>query len=280
MDAQRLVFDVGMHIGEDTEFYLSRGCRVVGVEANPELLPLLRQKFCSELKRGQLHIVDKAISNASGTVPFALNSQRSIHGSISTKFIERGKSLGSGFNFVEVETVLFEDILREYGTPYYLKIDIEGMDMVCVEALHRVAQRPRYISLESAVTSAVAEVEDGFSELAHLWMLGYRHFKYVDQAALEKFGNTLLQVEGPPMRYTYRKDSSGPFGEESPGEWCEIGSGLKQMRRLIYYQNALGSGGRHHKRAWSKVGRRLRRYVKRLPCHSWYDLHARLDSPI
>ena len=31
---RRLIFDVGMHKGEDTEFYLSRGHEVVGVEAN------------------------------------------------------------------------------------------------------------------------------------------------------------------------------------------------------------------------------------------------------
>lgn len=279
MDAQKLVFDVGMHLGEDTEFYLSRGCRVVGVEANPELLPRLRERFGSELKNGQLHIVERAISKTAGTVQFAVNSERSVHGSISPKFIDRGTGLGSEFNFVEVETVLFEDILREYGTPYYLKIDIEGMDMACIEALHRVGRRPRYVSLESAVTSATAEVEGGFSELAHLWVLGYRRFKYVDQAALSKLEGTLLQAEGPPMQYAYRKESSGPFGEESPGEWREIDAALRQMRQFIRYQNAYGFGGRYSRRLWSKVGRRIRRYVKRLPSHSWYDLHARLDSP-
>ena len=276
MEGQRLVFDVGMHMGEDTEFYLSRGCRVIGVEGNPELLPVLRKKFSSELERGQLHIVDKAISHTPGKVRFAINFDKTVWGSIVPRFIKRGKCLGGEIKYIDAEAILFDDVLREYGTPYYLKIDIEGMDMACVEALHRMRERPRYLSLESAVTSAIAEVEDGFSELAHLWVLGYRHFKYVDQAALAKIAGTLLQSEGPPIRYTYYKESSGPFGEESPGEWLEIDAALKQMRRLIRYQNAFGLEGRHSRKLFSKAGRRLRRYLKRLPSHSWYDLHARL----
>jgi FkbM family methyltransferase len=267
-----------MHMGEDTEFYLSRGCRVVGVEPNPELLPLLQQKFCSQLKSGQLHIVDRAISRAAGTAQLAVIEDKSIHSSTSPAFIERSKNLGFGMNFFEVQTVAFEDILHKYGTPYYLKIDIEGMDMACVEALHCVAQRPRYVSFESSVTMATAKVEDRFSEFAHLWVLGYRHFKYVDQAALGNLENTLLQEEGPPLRYTYRKNSSGPFGEESPGKWCEIDTGLKQMQWHIRCQNTLGLGGPHSMRVWSRVGRRIRRIAKRLPSHSWYDLHARLGG--
>jgi FkbM family methyltransferase len=268
-----------MHLGEDTEFYLSRGCRVVGVEPNPELLPLLREKFCSELKSGRLHIVDRAISRAAGTAQLAVINAGSIHSSISPRFIERSKNLGFRMNFIEVQTVPFEDILHEYGTPYYLKIDIEGMDMACVEALHCVPQRPRYVSFESSVTMATAKVEDRFSEFAHLWVLGYRQFKYVDQASLGNLENTLLQAEGPPMRYTYRKNSSGPFGEEAPGEWCEIDEGLKQMRWHIRCQNAVGLGEPHSTRVLSKVGRQIRRIAKRLPSHSWYDLHARLGSP-
>jgi len=32
-----LVFDIGMHNGDDTAYYLARGYRVVAVEANPSM---------------------------------------------------------------------------------------------------------------------------------------------------------------------------------------------------------------------------------------------------
>ena len=35
---KNLIFDIGMHIGQDTEFYLKKGFCVVAVEANPKLV--------------------------------------------------------------------------------------------------------------------------------------------------------------------------------------------------------------------------------------------------
>ena len=32
-----LIFDVGLHHGDDAAYYLSKGFRVVGIEANPQL---------------------------------------------------------------------------------------------------------------------------------------------------------------------------------------------------------------------------------------------------
>ena len=271
---RRLIFDLGMHRGEDTEFYLNRGHDVVGVEANPQLAQLLQAKFSSEISSGQLHLVDKAIADQPGKARFAINSVNSVWGTMSQAFIDRNQQLGATSEFIEVDTVSLDDLIRAYGTPYYLKADIEGMDLTCVKALHRVAVRPRYVSVESAVTSSVAEIETAFDELAHLWVLGYRHFKYVDQARLRRLNGTLLDVEGLPLRYVYRQDSSGPFGEESPGKWRSIGSALIRMRALIFYQNTIGLGGRHHRALGSRVGRRLYRYVNQ--SHSWYDLHARM----
>jgi FkbM family methyltransferase len=274
--AEKLVYDVGMETGDDTAFYLSRGCRVVGIEANPYLFPMLKERFAAELKQGLLYIINKAVSNVSGTVQFAANRDRTQFSSMATDFIERYANQGDKLDFIEVEVVSLADILRRYGIPYYLKIDVEGMDMACVETLHSFNERPQYLSLESCVTSGIAEFEKAFSELAHLWVLGYRHFKYVDQAALGELGGRLLQAEGTSIHYKHRHGNSGPFGEEAPGTWLDIEHTLHAMRRHIGYQNTLGFGGKRSKRFLSKIGNRLRRYSKGLPSHSWYDLHARM----
>ena len=59
---RRLVYDVGMHRGEDTEFYLRRGFDVIGIEANPQLVEMLREKFRSEIRTGRVTIIGKAIA--------------------------------------------------------------------------------------------------------------------------------------------------------------------------------------------------------------------------
>jgi FkbM family methyltransferase len=275
----RLVFDIGMHQGEDTEFYLSRGCNVVGIEANPLLVSQLREKFATEIASGRVRIVDKAIAEKPGRVAFTIDASQSIWGSISPSFIERNRLWADAKNaanqVVEVESTTLDELIRAYGTPYFMKVDIEGMDMACIRALHHCRSKPRYLSIESTVTSAVTSVESGFDELAHLWVLGYRHFKYVDQNLLPRLDGSTLDREGPSMRYQYRGHSSGPFGEESPGAWLSIGPTLRRMRALVRYQNAIGPGGRYYHTLASKIGRRVYQVLRRRT-HSWYDLHARL----
>lgn len=45
-----LIYDVGLHRGEDTDFYLKKGFHVVALEANPELVVLqdsLQGRYCA-----------------------------------------------------------------------------------------------------------------------------------------------------------------------------------------------------------------------------------------
>jgi hypothetical protein len=45
---QALVFDIGLHNGDDTSYYLDLGYRVVGVEANPLLASRCTQQLIAE----------------------------------------------------------------------------------------------------------------------------------------------------------------------------------------------------------------------------------------
>jgi len=51
-----LIYDVGMHNGDDTHYYLLKGAKVVGVEANPALHIALRDRFAGAINSGQLHL--------------------------------------------------------------------------------------------------------------------------------------------------------------------------------------------------------------------------------
>lgn len=57
-----LIFDVGLHRGEDTEYYLKKGFRVIGFEADAELIKYCRQKFATEIQNGLRHIIEGAIA--------------------------------------------------------------------------------------------------------------------------------------------------------------------------------------------------------------------------
>lgn len=263
-----LIIDVGMHDGEDTAFYLHKGFDVVAVEADPQMVEQCRARFASELEEGRLRIFPVAVAEQEGTLRLGVTDDTGWN-SASPEVIARNEGAGAEYRFVDVPAVPFASILDEVGTPHFLKIDIEGADMLCVKALRDVPEdeRPTYVSIESEVTQAAATAENVFDELAWLWTLGYRRFKYVNQ-------RTLPDLAYPG--YTFTTYSSGPFGEEAEGRWLGIGAAQRQAELLRVRHQLTGFGGRWDHTRPSKLYRRVARRLGRP--YPWFDLHAKLGE--
>ena len=69
MRRNNLVFDVGLHRGEDTRFYLAKGFDVVAVEAMPDLARRAAEELRDYVDSGQLVIENVAIAEEAGPFP-------------------------------------------------------------------------------------------------------------------------------------------------------------------------------------------------------------------
>ena len=144
-----LIYDVGMHKGEDTEFYLKKGFRVIAVEAMPSFCAEVKDRLSADVTAQRLTIVSGAIAERPGTIPFYVNPN-SVWGTTQQSWSERNERLGlKSSGVIEVPALDFADLLRKHGVPHYLKVDIEGADLLCLEALKGGDLRPRHISIES-----------------------------------------------------------------------------------------------------------------------------------
>jgi len=153
--------------------------------------------------------------------------------------------------------------------PYYLKIDIEGADLLCLKSLENFEEISKYVSIEAGLNS----FEETFSELSLLWNLGYRKFKIVNQAM-----NYIIKCSNPPLEvayvdYNFDGTCSGPFGEEAPGTWMNIEDIFVNYRRLLKEQKYFGANGKMYPTVFHKVYEVL----KREPA-GWYDFHAKLEQ--
>src|SRR4051812_16556885 len=128
-----MIIDVGMHTGKDTEFYIKKGFRVNAIEANPDLAGKVEARLAKYLADGRLRIHKVAVAEHAGTVKFWMNDQKDDWGTTSQDFLDRNLKQGTTAREITVESRKFEDILDECGTPYYLKIDIEGSDLLCLK---------------------------------------------------------------------------------------------------------------------------------------------------
>jgi len=150
-----LIYDVGLHHGEDTVYYLKKGFRVVAFEAEPDNVRICKERFGQFIDRGQLTIVEGAIVDSDwlkagrSTVTFYKNQEVSVWGTVSTDWAERNTRLGTLLTRIEVKAVSFEEALRQHGVPHYMKIDIEGAEADVAEVpFSAVSDRLKTVVME------------------------------------------------------------------------------------------------------------------------------------
>ncbi len=277
---KNLVYDVGMHKGEDTDYYLKKGFSVVGFEADPDLAAHCRRRFSDEIQNGKVTIVEGAIVDRPRgeakikTIKFYRNKDNSVWGTVADVWVHRNESLGTSNEIIEVPIVNFSDRLEQYGIPYYLKIDIEGMDTVCLRALLHFEHKPHYISAESEKVSFAKLIE----ELDLFTQLGYTRFKAVQQFGISHQKEPNPSKERRYVGYQFQEGSSGLFGEDLPGKWKNYKQILNEYKTIFLLYKLFGDYGKLNIYLFGKALRRVLWMLSRKPIPGWYDTHAKHSS--
>ncbi len=271
IDSAELIFDVGFNIGQDSQFYLAEGHRVVAIEADPTLAEKGRQRFHAEVASGQLTLVNIGVAAEEGSADFWICEGKPEFNSFFREIAARD---GYSHHKITVPTTRFATLIGTYGTPHFLKIDIEGHDMLCLAGLDS-QHLPAYLSIESEcpLDGQNASVEDGIRVLRALHDLGYRNFKLIDQLDFQSLSlppslNQRMQrfseqyLLRPPLRNirgTYRLSQhlmpkprlerkfrrvfplgcSGVWGEDTPGAWLGYADAERAYRyyRDVHFRN-------------------------------------------
>lgn len=270
-----LIYDVGLHHGQDTDFYLKKGFEVVAFEANPENAALCREKFADALAAGRLTLVEGAIveNPMQKQVRFYRNRDHSLWGSTSEDWAYRNEVMGTSNEIIEVEAINFADCLKKYGIPFYLKADIVGSEMICIRALLEFENKPDYISIRSEKV-IFRRLEEEFLLFEQL---GYDNFKAIEQ----HFADLRLPIEssgGEKIKYSFAEGASGPFGEETIGKWKPREQVLKDYRKIFVLYWLFGD---YSYLIQSERGKQFLKQLERVARRSlpsWYDTHARHSS--
>jgi FkbM family methyltransferase len=279
-----LIFDVGMHKGEDTDFYLKKGFTVIAFEANPDLVGHCKVRFQDPIASGRLLIVEGAIASAEAgeTITFYKNERVSVFGTTFANLAARNAGMfGARSVKIEVPRTDIETAFQVYGIPFYLKIDIEGADTLVLGALAKLDGRPQFLSFETDITDA-KNFKNLISELELVHDLGYRRFNFVQQASIPGTRIVTQTFQGEHLDYVFEPEATGPFGNDLQSPWMNYEKCRKEYKRLYFLQRYFGyqsslSGVRG---AWP-LNKVCIRFVERLTSENiskgWYDLHARLD---
>ncbi|MBS9767516.1 MAG: FkbM family methyltransferase [Flavobacteriaceae bacterium] len=283
MKKKNSIYDVGLHEGEDTDFYLKKGFDVVAFEANPDLIQHCKERFASEIQTGQLVIVEGAIVDFDKnvdevkTVKFFKNKNNNHWGTVVESWAKRNQICHKApSEMIEVPIINFTECLQKYGVPYYLKIDIEGMDTLCLKSLLKFDEKPDYISIESEkVTFEALEKEfELFEEL------GYSSFKVVNQATISDQKEPENSEEGKFCNYSFLYGATGLFGKDLPNEWQDKQQTLSKYKKIFMWYQLFGNYGLLKKEnSLNKfVFKVIRKIKPSITKARWYDTHAKHSS--
>jgi len=283
-----LVYDIGANNGDDTAHYLSKDFRVVAVEADPTLMPRLRERFAVEIASGALTLLNVALAATRGSAQFWICEGYSLWNSFDREIASRD---GRKSYAVELECWPLRDLFAKFGVPHYLKLSLHGHEHFCLVDITRETA-PSYLSLE--LPRELAQSEEILTRLSNL---GYGGFKIIDQTTQIQLLNSPPTTKGRlkralkriPVAYrgceavcdwagrltrsrehpaggtnssgqesaapgSFPVGSSGPFGEQTHGAWRSIDEVRRDWKMFLSGDTDLG-----------------------LPNLSiWHDLHAKM----
>lgn len=203
-----LIYDLGMHRGDDARFYLAKGFRVVALEANPAFCAEARAGLAAAIAAGRLHVEEAALWHRGGeAISFWLNPVKDDWSSALRDWATKGNH---AVQEIRVRSLTLPELLDAHGVPYYLKCDIEGMDEPFAAQLLRDGRRPSFVSIEAVSLDA----------LALLRACGYDRVQVVNQAMLPYVQPPDPPREGRHVPVQFHGHMSGLFGRELvPGGW-------------------------------------------------------------
>ena len=173
-----LCFDIGANYGRRTEIFLKLGARVVAVEPQDACIQELEKKYGSNKR---VILVKKAISDKQGEEELMISDSHTLS-SMSKEWINSIKSSDMFFvstqafswqKTAKVRVTTLNQLIKEYGKPAFLKIDVEGYEYKVLKSL---SEPIKVVSFEFTPTQVF--ILSAINIVKHLASIGEVKFNY------------------------------------------------------------------------------------------------------
>jgi len=171
-----LVFDVGAHAGNRARAFAALGCKVIALEPQPDFVRLLHRLYS---RSPAIVIIDAAVGASVGRATLAISERTPTVTTVAADWrtARSGDPDFAGVRWdrrVEVEMTTLDALIQRFGTPRFVKIDVEGSEPAVLAGL---SQPIAHLSFEY-LPRALDHVDACLARLAELgeyrfnWSLG------------------------------------------------------------------------------------------------------------
>ena len=161
-----LFFDIGAHLGEKSKKILDKNLKIVMLEPLPQCVKQLKESFKNSKN---VEILEKAVGRTVGNMTLEVNSKMPTISTMAKHWKNGRFSNQKWDQIISVEVTTLDHLIKIYGLPNYIKIDVEGFEL---DVLLGLSQKAGIISFE--FTSEF--LDQSIKCLNHLKKIGYNEF--------------------------------------------------------------------------------------------------------
>jgi FkbM family methyltransferase len=131
-----LCFDIGANLGNRTRCFEHLGCKVIAVEPQPKCFAKLEKDFS---KNPNVRLVNSAVGRVPGTAKLHVSPDH-VLSTLSQSFMDgttrSGRFAGIRWDRIdEVAMTTLDELIAKFGTPQFIKIDVEGYESEVIAGL-------------------------------------------------------------------------------------------------------------------------------------------------
>ncbi len=200
---KKIIYDFGANEGQNIEYYLKNADVVVAVEANPILADKIIANFSAEIADKRLVVYNNCLVNSSSTSHVDFYRHKTNSGL--SQFSKPTKYL-SDFQAISVKPITYQEIVSQVGEPYFVKIDLEGLDYIIYKTIIESGIIPKHLSFENGTSYTKKLLTENSI------------FKSYNIVAFYNYEKIYNKIEGR---------TAGPFSSDIKSPWLNKESILK-----------------------------------------------------
>lgn len=197
-----LAFDLGAHAGNRSRALASLGCRVVAVEPQPDFARLLRRLFA---RSDAVDVVEAAVAADAGRASLSISERTPTLTTLAAEWrderLRDPRFAGIRWNrTIEVETTTLDALIARFGSPAFVKIDVEGAEPLVLAGLTQPLRLLSFEYLPGALEQAHAVMArlDALGSYRYNWSPGESYRLAAPEWLTAGAQRTAL--ESPPAR--------------------------------------------------------------------------------